>query len=541
MGVITGRRPNDARVSLESCYLLYGVTVIACLLMTVYLIVRVGLTITDADYTAADAVMAALLLGAEVFLCMHGLGYFFNVMKAGRRHQTLEPIVFAKHVDEPVAVLVAAFNESEQVLEDTLASIRAVDYPVHVYLLDDSTKPEYIEGARRVSRKYGAQLFHRTHRIGYKAGAINEVIPQLSEKYIALLDADQRPCESWLKEVVAYMGERPRLAVVQTPQHYVNDKGLPVCSAARYQQAVFFEYICDGKAYSNAMFCCGSNCVLRRDALLSIATVVDGRTHYFDETSVTEDFTTSLRLHLKGWETDYVNETYAVGLGPETVRAQFTQHMRWAMGTQGETGYIIKQFFCCPRALMPAQWWEYWLGATYFFKGIPDIIFMVAPIAFVLFDIRPVRSDPRLYLMFFIPYFVFSMNLFFLGMKLRGYSALRVWLASALSFSTFWIYTKAATVTLLGLKRPFAVTPKNVGGAVPLRHLGMELTMLMGNWATSLWCMYCLILTGGSLAYAVNGAWATYHAILLSTLFLYFNRPVKIRRRPPLFEAALMS
>ena len=73
------------------------------------------------------------------------------------------------------------------------------------------------------------------------------------------------------------------------------------------------------------MFCCGSNVIIRRDALLSIGCTVKGRRHFFDETSVTEDFATSFRLHAKGWRTDYVNQPYVVGMGPETLPAYFTQ------------------------------------------------------------------------------------------------------------------------------------------------------------------------------------------------------------------------
>ena len=40
-----------------------------------------------------------------------------------------------------------------------------------------------------------------------------------------------------------------------------------------------------------------------------------------------------------------------------------------------------------------------------------------------------------------------------------------------------------------------------------------------------------------NVAYAVNGFWATYHAVLLSTLFVYFNRPVTIRPRVALFRS----
>lgn len=530
------RRPYDAKVSSRGYLAIYALLFAAFLMMLAYVTARVVMTITAEDYRLGDLAMAALLLGAECFLAVHATGYFFNILKAGRRQATARPIAFSRHTTASVAVLVAAFNEAEEVIEETLASIRAMDYPTNLYLLDDSTKPECQEGARHVARKYGARLVHRTNRAGFKAGAINDLIPHLTEQYIALLDADQKPRENWLKEMVAYIEDRPDLGLVQSPQHYINEAGLPVCHAAKYQQAVFFEFICEGKSYSNAMFCCGSNCVIRREALLSIKQVIGGRRMYFDERSVTEDFATTFLLHLKGWGSDYVNQPYAVGMGPETLPAYFTQQMRWAMGTQWQCRSWLRHLFRTPRALTPAQWWEHAMVSTYFFIGIPNFIFMLAPIAFVLFDLRPFRSDSKLYLAFFLPYLVCSMNLFFLGLRLRGYSAKGVWLASALSFSTFWIYMKASAVTILRLTRGFAVTPKSVGGSIPLRRLWMELTMFLGSCATSLWCVYQLIETQGDVAYAINGVWATYHAALLSTLFFHFNKPVMVHPRPSLFD-----
>jgi cellulose synthase (UDP-forming) len=534
-----GRRPDDSKANPRAYYALFAIMLVSFVMMTGYASIRTVMLITGDGYSPADAVMAVLLLGAELFLCVHAVGYFFNMFKAGRRHLTVQPIAFARYVREPVAILVAAFNESERVLEDTLSSAAAMDYPINIYLLDDSTRPECQEGARRVAAKYGATLVHRENRAGYKAGAINDLIPRLTEKYIALLDADQKPREDWLKEVVAYMEDEPTLALVQAPQHYINDAGLPVCTAAKFQQAIFFEYICEGKSYSNAMFCCGSNCVLRREALLSIREVRDGRVNYFDESSVTEDFATAFLLHRQGWRSDYVNEKYALGMGPETLPAYFVQQFRWAMGTQSQWRMLLKAMWRTPRALTPAQWWEYWMVTTYYFVGFANFIFMLAPICFMLFGIKPVHSHATLYLAFFVPYVLFTMNLFFFGMRVRKYAMKGIWLASALSFSTFWIYMKAGFVSILGLKRAFGVTPKGVGGAIPLRRLWMELTMFVGNLATALWGIYHLIAGDGpAISYAINTVWATYHSILLSTLFLHFNRPVTIAERELLFQPA---
>jgi cellulose synthase (UDP-forming) len=284
------------------------------------------------------------------------------------------------------------------------------------------------------------------------------------------------------------------------------------------------------------MFCCGSNVVMRRDALMSVEQMVEGRRHFFDETSVTEDFATTVRLHAAKWRTAYVNRHYVVGMGPETLPAYFTQQMRWAMGTMGVGLRVFRQLLSHPRQLTAGQWWEYLLSGSYYFVGFATFIFMIAPVLFVGFDLRPLRSEGILYLLFFIPYIVFTMNLFFFGMGLRSYSLKGVWLASALSFATFRTYMKAGVVAVFGLKRAFGVTPKGVGGAIPLLKLWPELVLLLANVATAAFGFFWMMRYGLELAYAVNTFWSTYHAILLSTLFVHFNKRVEIPDHVPLFE-----
>jgi len=528
------------RLSRSRLYTLMGLmTITSFILMGAYVGVRLTTIPFDSRFAPSDRILAVCLLWAELFLCMHGVGYFTSVLKAARRERRATPWLFARRADAPVAVLIASYNESEDVLAQTIASALAMDYPrFTVYLLDDSTKPESRQGAARLAKAFGIELVTRTNRAGYKAGAINDLLPRLAEPYVAVLDADQRPRTTWLRDIVPLLEESPALAFVQVPQVYVNTQGLPVARAAAYQQAVFFEYICEGKSDSNAMFCCGSNVVMRREALMSVEQVVDGRRHFFDETSVTEDFATTVRLHAAGWRTAYVNRHYVVGMGPETLPAYFTQQMRWAMGTLGVGLRVIGQFFRNPRQLTAGQWWEYMLSGTYYFVGFATLIFMIAPVLFVGFDVRPLRSEGYLYLIFFVPYIVFTMNLFFFGMALRSYSLKGVWLASALSFATFRTYIKAGIVAVFGLKRAFGVTPKGVGGAIPLHRLWPELALLVANIVTAGYGYFWMSRYGVEIAYAINTIWATYHAVLLSTLFLHFNRPVVIREHQALFEPA---
>ncbi len=521
--------------------LLFATTAITIVSMVIYLAVRLS-TVSLDGVSAVEGILAVLLLSAELFLMFHAVGYFSSVVKAAKRTAHRAPPLFARPSHHPVALLVAAFNEPEDVLDQTLAAIRAMDYPaVHLYLLDDSTKEECRLAGKRLAAKYGATLKQRTNRAGYKAGAINDLLLELDEEFVALLDADQRPTEAWLKDVIPMFDQGPRIAMIQAPQVYVNLAGLPVAEAAAFQQAIFFEYICEGKAHSNAIFCCGSNVVLRRSALLSIEVHVDGRRQFFDETTVTEDFATSLRLHAKGWTTDFINEPYVLGMGPETLPAYFTQHMRWSMGSMAVGLKVLRLAFTNPRMLTPGQYWEYLLSGSYYFVGWANLVFMFAPIAFLLFGLRPVRTHSDLYVVFFVPYIFFTMNLFFFGMKLRRYPVRGVWLASALSFASTWTYSKAAAVAVFGLKRAFAVTPKGVGGRVPITNMPVEAVLFAVNVIAALAGLWHLVFVAVEMAYVVTTLWASYHAILLSTLFFYFNRPVQIAAQDEMFVDRLRA
>src|SRR5207245_11500460 len=122
-----------------------------------------------------------------------------------------------------------------------------------------------------------------------------------------------------------------------------------------------------------------------------------------------------------------------------------------------------------------------------------------------------------------------------------GYPPCGMSLSTALSFSTQWTYTKASLVALFGLKRAFGVTPKGVGGAVPVLAMPVELLLCAASATAAVTGLVQLAVGGLEFARAVNVFWAAYQAAVLSTLFVYFNRPVSIEEPPVLFETARLA
>jgi cellulose synthase (UDP-forming) len=508
-------------------------------LLSVYLVFRT-LALFAADYRPIDRVASVFLFGAELFSLVHAVGYLLGTIKARRGYKVPREHPFAAYVEPPVAVLIASFNEPEHVLEETVAAVASMDYgPKFLYLVDDSTRDEARRGAEGLAARYGARLVRRGQRRGYKAGAINDLLPHLEEPYLAIFDADARPVTTFLRELVPLIDRDPGLAFVQTPQYYERTESLPVASISASQQAVFFEYICEGKDTSGAMFFCGTNGIFRRDALLSIGRRIGDRTEYLDESSVTEDFATSLSLHQRGWRSLYYNRVYVYGMGPETLSAYFTQQMRWARGNLGVFPRLLWEMVRRPRSLRLAQWWEYFLTCTYYFVGWTNFCFMIMPILFLLFGVRPLIADPVAYLAAFVPYLFASLCFFYINMVRRGQRLRDLWLGQALGFATFWIYMKAAVAAMLGRARAFGVTPKGVGGKLPVRALWPQGTLLVLSYAAGVWGILRYLYLNRAITLLVNVMWSWYHVALLLPLFYYFNRRVEIQPRTNLFDRYL--
>lgn len=478
----------------------------------------------------ADRFSSFFLLAGLWFIMLHGLGYANSMIKASMGYNEVRRRAFSPQSLPKVACVIASFNEPAEVLEETVAALSNVDYPnKEVIILDDSTKEESRLAAREIAARYGATVRQRTNRRGYKAGAINDYLPTTDAQYLAVFDADALPAHNFLRDLVPIIDENPRLAFVQTPQYYANTEVSNVALAAHRQQAVFYEYICEGKSTSRAAFCCGTNVIFRRDALLDVGG--------FDETSVTEDFTTSLNLHRKGYDSAYYNQVYVYSLGPETLGAYFTQQSRWSFGSVGAHRRVLKNLLTSPASLRVGQWWEYYLSSSYYWIGWVNFIFMVLPMLNIFFGVKPLRADVFTYLMIFLPYMIFSLNMFYMGMEQRGYRVTDMLLGQQINFLCFPIHMSSAIAGILGLKRPFGVTPKGVSGRMSWLSLWPQLLMLFLSAFAFLWGMYRYFFTGSdreTSAIVINSIWCLYHVVLLSGLFR-LNRSIAHGQTSPYF------
>ncbi len=491
----------------------HSVFVLIVILVAAYFVLRAVFTMY-AEFDYPEKILVYMLLLSEFFIILHGLGFTHSVYRVGRAPEIKDEKFSEPDSYPPVAVLVPARHEPRQVLEVTFSCLYALDYPEkNLYLLDDSSEQKFKDDAREVAEKYGAKIFSREDRHGAKAGIINDCVETLSEKYIAVFDADQNPMPDFLKKLVPVLEARQELAFIQTPQFYSNTEDSRVAYASNMQQAVFYEYICEGKSSGDSMILCGTNVLIRKEALVDVGGL--------DESTVTEDFATSLSFHLKGWKTVYLNRVSTFGMAPQNLMAYFKQHNRWATGNVQALKKVLSAFFRNPAALRPGQWLDYGITGSYYFIGWVYLLLFACPVLLVFFDIPSFFMDPVVYSLTFVPFFLLSFSIFYSSMAERKYPLRAIFKGHLLLFQAVPVYLKATLFGILGRRSPFEVTAKSSEKTVPFHKLWAQLLLWGINLSAFTWGLNRLYYEQ-SASVLVNLCWISLHLFVLSGVF-YFN------------------
>jgi len=485
----------------------------------VYMVTRAALVLY-ADYTLFEKTFSIVLVAGEFFILIHAFGYALNILKVYRSKKEKLPTAAIENilVAPTVAILVAARHEPREVLEETFASLYNLKYEnKKIYFLDDSSDEKYKKEAEEIAEEFSVELFRRNVRHGAKAGVINDCLKKLDQKYIAVFDADQTPLPEFLNTLIPFLEADARLAFVQTPQFYTNTDKNRVARASAFQQAVFYEYICEGKNSRDAMFCCGTNIVFRREALEEVGGL--------DESTVTEDFATSVKFHTAGWKSIYYNHVYAFGMAPENLTAYFNQQYRWANGTISVFKKILWLFIRHPFSLKLRQWWEYFLSGSYYMVGIAFFVLMTCPIMYLLFNVPSFFARPEVYFLAFLPYITLSLVVFYMVLGRRHYKMKDLFLGQLLGVVTFSVYLRAVVFACLGIKTTFGITGKSKEKAISYFRLWPQMTIIILSYISIIWGINRFVYEREP-ALLINGFWALYHLLALSSIF-YFNEDAK--------------
>ena len=203
-----------------------------------------------------------------------------------------------------------------------------MDYPNNRYeilIADDSTDKKDMKKIRELCKEYGAKFVHRDHRSGFKAGALNGILQHSRGKYIALLDADDRPEKTFLSHSVEVIESKNNIAFVQTRNAERNDDVNMVTGIGRMIRDLFFGSIMKSKDMRKLSIFCGSGGVIKRSVLDEMGG--------WPEQTVTEDIDISTKIFAHGYESKFINPVECKGLLPMSFSSLTGQTYRWAHGT----------------------------------------------------------------------------------------------------------------------------------------------------------------------------------------------------------------
>ncbi len=228
-----------------------------------------------------------------------------------------------------VSLHVPTYNEPPEVVERTLRSLAALDYPnFEVLVIDNNTPDEQTWRALdTITENMGSRFryLHLDHWPGYKSGALNFGLAETAPdaEIIATIDSDYQIKPNFLKDLVPFFTD-PRLAFVQTPQDYRDWKGHTYTEATYYGYKYFFEVSMPTRNEHNAIIFAGTMGLIRKSVLQEIGG--------WDEWCITEDAEASLRILKRGYTSIFVNRTYGYGLMPFTFDGLKKQRFRWCFG-----------------------------------------------------------------------------------------------------------------------------------------------------------------------------------------------------------------
>lgn len=212
---------------------------------------------------------AVPLVLAETYSLIDTLFFVIMMWKPARREKPVP-------IDGSVDVYITTYNEPLELVRLTAEAACRIEWEnLNVFILDDGARHSMQEMAEELNCGYISRSEEWQGKPRHaKAGNINNALLQTSGEFILVLDADQIPHPAIIRKIIGYFDD-PRLAFVQTPQYFYN---LPPGDPFGSDAPLFYGPIMQGKDGWNAAFFCGSNALLRREALMQL-----GLTGYVQE------------------------------------------------------------------------------------------------------------------------------------------------------------------------------------------------------------------------------------------------------------------
>lgn len=282
-------------------------------------------------FSGSYRILDVLLFIALTFVMWQRIGMDISGWLIGRK--IVDPKQRTPEPGKKVAFITNFVPGSEpiEMLRKTLSAMKKVAYKHDTWVLDEGNDP----AARALAEELGIKYFTRNGIAKYntkggkyaaktKGGNHNSWYAEHghSYDYVAQIDTDFIPEKNFLTATIGQFRD-PKVAFVGTPQIYGNTNESWIARGAAQQTYTFYGPIMRGLSSRDSTMMIGANHIVRVKALKDIG---------FYSAHVTEDLLTGMTLHHNGWKSVYIPKALAIGEGPSTWKAFFSQQTRWAFG-----------------------------------------------------------------------------------------------------------------------------------------------------------------------------------------------------------------
>ena len=473
-----------------------------------------------------DACFGFGLLLAELYAFLVLLiGYFQTAWPLQRR-----PVPMPQDVDTwpSVDVFIPTYNEPLEVVKQTVFSAMQMDWPgdrLHVYVLDDGRREEF----RDFCQELGVGYLTRDNNAHAKAGNINAALAVTDSEYVTIFDCDHIPTRSFLQICMGWFIRDPKLAMLQTPHHFFSpdpfEKNLDTFHAMPNEGELFYGIVQDGNDLWNAAFFCGSCAVIKRAPLLEIGGVA--------VETVTEDAHTALKLSRHGYNTAYLALPQAAGLATESLSAHVGQRIRWARG-MAQICRVDNPLF--GPGLKLGQRLCYFNAMLHFFYGLPRLVFLTAPLAYLLFSAHVFQATAAMITAYALPH---MMHASITNSRIQGRFRYSFWNEVYESVLAWYIMRPVLVAFVNPKLGKFNVTAK--GGVIEQSYFDWSiarpyLILLLLNLLGFVVGIWRMVAVGPSsevfTTLVINMVWTAYNIILTSASLAVASETRQVRSTP---------
>ena len=473
-----------------------------------------------------DACFGFGLLLAELYAFLVLLiGYFQTAWPLQRR-----PVPMPQDVDTwpSVDVFIPTYNEPLEVVKQTVFSAMQMDWPkdrLHVYVLDDGRREEF----RDFCEELGVGYLTRDNNAHAKAGNINAALAVTDSEYVTIFDCDHIPTRSFLQICMGWFIRDPKLAMLQTPHHFFSpdpfEKNLDTFHAMPNEGELFYGIVQDGNDLWNAAFFCGSCAVIKRAPLLEVGGVA--------VETVTEDAHTALKLSRHGYNTAYLELPQAAGLATESLSAHVGQRIRWARG-MAQICRVDNPLF--GPGLKLGQRLCYFNAMLHFFYGLPRLVFLTAPLAYLLFSAHVFQATAAMITAYALPHL---MHASITNSRIQGRFRYSFWNEVYESVLAWYIMRPVLVAFVNPKLGKFNVTAK--GGVIEQSYFDWSiarpyLILLLLNLLGFVVGIWRMVAVGPSsevfTTLVINMVWTAYNIILTSASLAVASETRQVRSTP---------